>query len=97
MGLGRLVKWAILGPLIIYWILLGHIFCRMWFQEPKPIKIEDFPKSMKRAEIDKVVTGRKEIIAAAKEAIAGNITTEFVKKYLTEDGEFEDVWMLWKV
>ncbi len=97
MGLGRVIKWAVLGPLIFYWLLLGHVFCRMWFQHPEPIEIEDFPEAMTREERDKVVMGRKQLIADAKEAIAGNMTTEFVEKYMTQDGEFEDFWMLWKV
>ncbi len=97
MGVGRLLFWAVAGPTLFYWVLLGHVFCRMWYQTPGPVEIQDFPKGTTKAEIDKIVASRKAIIEAAKEAIAGNITTEFVNDFMTKDGSFEDVWMLYRV
>ncbi len=97
MGLGRLLFWAIAGPMLMYFFLLGHVFCRMWMQEPEVVKLDDFPKSVSKADVDKIIATRKEMMKDIKEAVAGNVTRAFVDKHLTKDVEFEDFWMKYKV
>lgn len=38
MGVGNTIKWAILGPMIIYWLLMAHVFIHMWTTEPLPLQ-----------------------------------------------------------
>ncbi len=97
MGLLRTVLSALLGPVLIYFLLMGHTFHRMLLQEPEPLTVQDFPKGTTQAARDAVVAGRKELLADAMDAFAGKARKDFVEKWCTEDIEFEDYLTRWKV
>lgn len=95
-----LVRAAIVGPVVVYWALMGHVFWSLWGQEPDPkIAVErDWPAGTPKAEIDAVVAGREELIGLIKHAVAADGPwAEFASKQCTADVEFEDPWQMWKV
>ncbi len=97
MGFGRVFLLAVLGPLLVYLVLVGHVFCRMWYQKPGPIRIDDWPRGTTREQKDQFKMDRKDLVHNVKEALAGNITSKFVTEFLTDDAEFEDFWVFLKV
>lgn len=90
MGLGRMVMWAILGPILIYSIFLGHTICRMYIQEAEPVKVMDFPKGTTQQAKDQIIASRKDLIKDIMTLYKGKGNKALVSKIGTEDLEFED-------
>ncbi len=59
--------------------------------------MQDFPKGTTSDVRDAVVAGRKELIKDVMDALAGKAPKDFVEKRCTDDVEFEDFLMRWKV
>lgn len=62
MGLGKLIYYAVVGPLALMLLLHGYTFCRHFIQTPKPVSIRSFPGTMDAAAKDLVINSRKPII-----------------------------------
>lgn len=43
MGLFRLVTWAVVGPLLLWAALLGHVILRLAWVDPSPLAVEAWP------------------------------------------------------
>ena len=71
MGLCRSVFNALLGPFLIYLVLMGHVGYRMFVEEPEPLSVQDFPKGTAKEARDAVVSGRKALIKDFMDAFAG--------------------------
>lgn len=62
MGLLRIVTWSILGPLIIWMSLVGHVVFRFANLEPEVLKLDDWPTGTKEAFKIEVAEGRSGMI-----------------------------------
>ena len=59
------------GPMIIYGILMGHVICRVAFQTPGEIQVEDFPSDISKADKANIIKSRNALIEATKKALEG--------------------------
>ena len=92
MGVGRLLVNAIVGPLIIYSIFLGHTLCRMYLQTAEPVKVMDFPKGTTPQARDQIIASRKPMIKDFMKLYKGQTPSDFLDRVCTEDMDFEDPW-----
>ena len=91
MGLLKTIGLAILGPLLIYAVLIGHIVCRVFLQTPDAIQVQEWDKSMPKEVKDAVISTRKPLIKDFMDTVGSKMTPEaFAKKYVTDDADWED-------
>ena len=62
MGVGRIIFNAILGPLMIWGILLGITVGWHFLQDPPALSIQDFPAETPKEVKDAVIKNRKPLI-----------------------------------
>ena len=44
MGMRSMITGAIVGPMALYSVLMGHNLCRMFLSTKEPLKLKEFPK-----------------------------------------------------
>jgi hypothetical protein len=96
MGVVRTILMAVLGPAIIYAVLMGHVICRHFVQAAEPLDFQDFPQSTSKDARDSLVASRKPLIKDFMDAMGAKADEKkFVSIYLTEDADFEDPLQRW--
>ena len=91
MGLCKIITWAILGPILLYAVLLGYVLSYHFLSAPPSLALDPLPKDLKEATLKL----RKPLIAAHLDAFAGKNAASYLDKYVTEDATFEDPMQFW--
>ena len=78
----------ILGPLLIYFILMGHVAYQT-FKSPSELDVPAWPSQATAQEKNAIIASRKPIIKDLMDVCAGK-NGKFAQQYATEDVEFED-------
>jgi len=89
MGVLRSIFTAFLGPLVIYFLILGHVVYHVGFKEPEPLKVPQWPSSTKVEDKQAIIAARKPILREFMDFLGGK-NAEFFKKHATEDIDWED-------
>jgi len=88
MGVGRTILLAVVGPLLVYCALLGHVTFRHFVETPGPIEVQDFPKDTPK---DAMIAQRKPLVKDFLDSWKGKLAIkDFSAKWLTDDAEYED-------
>ena len=67
-----LLKNAILGPLIIYWALMGHVMYNTFMRTPtEGVKVQEWPKDTKAEAKDAIIASRKPLIKDMFDILSG--------------------------
>ena len=74
-----LLKNAILGPIIIYWLLMGHVIYNTFLRTPGAVSVQEWPKDTKPEARDAIIASRKPIIKEIFGLLEG---TADVKQFL---------------
>lgn len=86
--LGSIFK-AILGPVLIYFILIAHVVFQVGFKENEPLQAPEWPAGTNKADKDAVIAARKPILHDFMDFVGGK-NGDFFKKHATEDIVWED-------
>ena len=70
MGVVKTLFKLIAGPLVIYGLLMGHTFCRVFLQDPKPIHLGSIDGKT-QGEIKEMLKQRDVIVEGVKQALSG--------------------------
>ena len=89
LGLLRNIFRALLGPLLIYFIIASHVAYQIGFKEPEPLSITQWPATTKAEDKQAIIDARKPIIREFMDFLGGK-NAEFFKQHATEDIDWED-------
>ena len=94
MGFLELLLLPVLGPIVIYLILLSQVLYRHYAtKDKKPISAPEFPQGTPEQERDDVIASRKQLVQDTLDMFAGKWKAEeFTDRYFTKDAQFEDPW-----
>lgn len=86
MSLLKSIAYAVLGPVLIWTVLMGHLFYYTAFSTPNSVSVEDPIKDAK------VISSRKSIVDDFYSALDGKISdmSQFLKDKMTADVHLED-------
>jgi len=66
MGLLRWVTWALVGPLLLWMALVGHVVYRMVFVPPEVLRLDDWPPETTDASKAGTVQARSTMIQVGR-------------------------------
>ena len=89
MGVAKFICQALLGPILIYMILMSHVVYQVGFKEPNHISVPSWPAGTDAKDKEAIIAARKPIIREFMD-FAGGKNAEFFKKRATEDIDLED-------
>jgi len=81
-------KQGVLGPLILYGLLLGHVAYQV-SKTPKEIIMPTWPVAVSRSDREALIKARKPLVEGLMDMAAAK-NVEFAKKFCTEDIQYED-------
>lgn len=89
MGVLRSVFRALLGPLCIYFIILGHGVYMVGFKEADPLTVPQWPSTTKAEDKKAIIAARKPILREFMDFLGGK-NAEFFVQHGAEDIDWED-------
>lgn len=64
MGVCGIICKAIMGPILIYCLIMSHVVYQVVLEKPEALEVEDFGKQVTAQQRDAIIAARKPLIKA---------------------------------
>lgn len=90
MSVIKIIWNIILGPLLLWLLLIGHVVYQTGFRDADEITINEWSKETKENEREAIIKVRQILIKELKDALNGKASQKFLNELVTDDIEWED-------